>query len=137
MTEPTEIEIDGFRYRLRRWDFVDARRWLHRLGQLLIGAGAQVAARDEMQIAVGELVGGIETKDFEALWAMCEKYTDLVGTSGSQGTPTELSKVAGEHMRGRLFTMVALMKAHIVQEFVPFFGRLSELFPSAPAEKGK
>jgi hypothetical protein len=131
--EPREITIDDRTYHLRPWSYEDGRRWLYRLVTLIANAGA--AGGTDMQ-RVGAIVGELDEATFERLCATVEKYTDLVVEKDGRSGRVPLSKGVGEHMRGRYFDLVALLKAHLEAEYAGFFDRLGELLPG-DGEKAK
>jgi hypothetical protein len=118
--EPQQIEIDGTRYELRPWDYLEFKRWLFKAAGLVtqLGAGADVRAFADLINSAGE-------ETFLRFCGVVEKYTDI---RGSKGELVCLEKVRDVFMRDHAADLLELIVAHVRMNFGPLFSeRLPKL----------
>lgn len=135
MPEPKQIQVGDTTYELLPWSYPDGRKWFYRLLKAVAGA-----VDGSLQVNMAGLVAVLDAVDeamFVALCEVIEKYTMVVRDADGKTAKVQLSKVAGEHMRGRHFDLAALIKAHLEAEFSDFFDRVGELLPAESAEEKK
>jgi hypothetical protein len=135
-TRPTRIEIEGAVYQIRRWSFSDGRAWLFRLLRIAAKAAPGAGLDKSSQAALGELLDDMTLPLFEELWTCAAGYTDLVQVRDGREAVLSLLEVQSVHMQGRYFTMAALLRAHLTQEFGPFFGQIRTLLGDAGVTSG-
>ncbi len=123
--EPTRLEIDDRVYLLKRWGYEDAELWAFRFAK--IGIGGMVISNGSINGAVLASLDLLEEARFIELRVVCARYTMLVG----EREPIPLNPKV--HLQGRLGDLIAIIKAHIEQEFTPFLTSVTALL-GAPAE---
>lgn|SRR5678816_3787176 len=113
---PAVVDIDGVKYELLAWDFADAEAWGSRLLETFL---AHSAAEDV--VGMLKAMSGDTLREFAAT---ARKYTVVLGRDeGGQPTRQHLEKIASAHLKGRLPTMLSLVREHFTREFLPFFMR--------------
>lgn len=133
-TEGTIVEIDGLRLRLRPWAYEDGTRWSFRLLAIAGAAHASLAKAKTVHQQIGAALEIATEQDFIGLRDAAIRHTDLVVDEA--GVDNFIQVKPDVHLRGRVFVVYALMKAHLEAQFSDFFGRLGDLFGSAPPPKG-
>lgn len=128
MSTLKRIEVNGSVYELRPWPYKEGRKWLFRLLTLAAAGTAGTAARANTdQAAVGKFVDQMGETEFLAFCDICEAQTNLVITEeDSRETVQPLPKVSAMHMKRRYLDLAYLLKAHVQEEFAPFFAGIQE-----------
>ena len=117
--QPRRITIDGTTYSLRRWAFEDAFVWMHRI----LATVPAVLEEKSDSARLGKLLKEFGLAQFQELWSVVARHTDVVGKEGMVALPD----IAAVHMQGRLFDAAKLIAEHLTQEYAPFLPRLREI----------